>query len=153
DNTTATPAFTPLIDPVHEYSHAVGQSITGGFVYRGHALGPMFRGRYFFADYVARRVWSIVLTPSGSTAVASHLIEHTAELGGSGAIGNISSCGVDLDGELYVVSHSLGRIFRLFDSTQEPRARTDFDGDARADLAVYRAASGNWLVQNVTTTP
>ena len=37
------------------------QSITGGFVYRGAALDPMFNGRYFFADYVAGRVFTIGL--------------------------------------------------------------------------------------------
>ena len=35
--------------------------MTGGFVYRGRALGEAFRGRYFFADYVSGRVWSVGL--------------------------------------------------------------------------------------------
>jgi hypothetical protein len=31
DNVTALPAaFTPLVDPIHEYNHTVGSSITGG---------------------------------------------------------------------------------------------------------------------------
>ena len=41
---------------------ASGQSITGGYVYRGRALGAAFVGRYFFADYVQGRVWSLALT-------------------------------------------------------------------------------------------
>ncbi len=39
-------ATTPLIDPIHEYTHADGQSITGGYVYRGPGL-PEIAGHYF----------------------------------------------------------------------------------------------------------
>ena len=59
------PAYTPLIDPVTEYDHSVGSSITGGFVYRGVALGATYRGRYFFADFVAGRIFSTSLFPIG----------------------------------------------------------------------------------------
>jgi hypothetical protein len=45
---------------------------------------------------------------------ATDLREHTSELGGSIAIGNISSFGLDAAGELYLVSHNLGRVFRIF---------------------------------------
>ena len=38
-----------------------GQSVTGGFVYRGRGLGASNQGRYFFADFVSGRVWSIAL--------------------------------------------------------------------------------------------
>ena len=56
---TPPPAFQPLIDPVQDYGRSQGTSVTGGFVYRGHTLGDAFRGRYFFADYVQQRVWSV----------------------------------------------------------------------------------------------
>lgn len=114
DNVTSLPpAFLPLIDPVFEYGRQVGQSVTGGHVYRGQLLGSAFTGRYFFADFIAGRVWSMVLTvqPSGE-ALASDLREHTADLGGP-ALGNISSFGVDSDGELLMVSYSAGRIVRI----------------------------------------
>lgn len=39
-----------LIDPVAEYDHDEGVSITGGFVYRGRAI-PQLRGSYVFGDF------------------------------------------------------------------------------------------------------
>lgn len=119
---TLPPAFVPLIDPIHEYDRSQGQSITGGFVYRGRALGDAFRGRYFFADFVTGRVWSIALTVSGATgeATASALMEHTASLGGFAQVGNISSFGVDADGELYLVSYDRGRILHLIAAPPTP---------------------------------
>jgi glucose/arabinose dehydrogenase len=103
-------AYGPGSEPIHEYSHSVGSSITGGFVYRGTALGLSYRGRYFFADFVAGRVWSVALTQGGGTATVSNLVEHTAQLG---AIGQVSSFGIDASGELYVINYGQGRILRL----------------------------------------
>ena len=121
-----TPAFTPLVDPIHEYNHTVGQSITGGFVYRGSALPASNRGRYFFADYVSGRVWSIGLTidPSTGQATASAPTDHTAELGGSAVVGNISAFGVDANGELYIVNHTGGTIVQIT-SGNPPTAPTN----------------------------
>jgi glucose/arabinose dehydrogenase len=111
------PVYVPatgLTDPIWEYSHSVGQSITGGFVYRGGALQSL-RGRYFFADYVQGRVWSVALTinPTSGEATASDLTDHTASLGGSTVIGNISSFGLDAAGELYIVNHTGGSIVQI----------------------------------------
>ena len=89
---------------------------------------PSMAGRYFFAD-ISARVWSLTLTvdPATREAVASGLIEHTAELGGPEALGLISSFGVDASGELYLVNHTQGRILRL--SSSVPIAvDTDHDG-------------------------
>jgi hypothetical protein len=105
-----------LTDPIHEYDHSLGQSITGGYVYRGADLGPTYTGRYFFADFVNARVWSIGLTIDDATgaAQAGSAVEYTADLGGSAALGNISAFGVDADAELYIVSYSLGRIYKIY---------------------------------------
>src|SRR5688572_8693816 len=115
DNVTTLPsAFLPLIDPIHEYPRSQGQTVTGGFVYRGTALGPGFLGRYFFADYVAGRLWSIVLSVGANgEATASGLVDHTAEVGGTSVLGNISSFGVDSRGELFVLNYSAGRVLRI----------------------------------------
>jgi glucose/arabinose dehydrogenase len=103
---------TPAIFPMFEYDHTVGQSVTGGYVYRGSAM-PAFRGRYFFADYVAGRVWSLAFTVNGAgEATAISVSEHTAALG-SGVIGHISAFGVDSAGELYIVNHTGGTIVKM----------------------------------------
>jgi len=126
DNVTTRPAaYLPLVDPIHEYDHATGQSITGGYVYRGAALPASFKGRYFFADFVQGRVWSLALTlDSSGEARASGLIEHTAELNASARFGNVSSFGVDGDGELYLVSYSLGRVFKIIGPPAAPATPT-----------------------------
>ena len=121
DSNLSMPPFSqPLTDPIHEYSHADGGAITGGFVYRGSALGGAYTGRYFFADISASRVWSLGLSINGSgEATKTDLAEHTAELG-NGA-NSLSSFGVDANGELYLVSYGLGAIYKIaFDGTTPP---------------------------------
>jgi glucose/arabinose dehydrogenase len=143
------PAYLPLVDPITEYDHTVGNSIAGGFVYRGSALAPFYRGRYFFADFVKGRVWSIVLVPgSGNEMGASNLIEHTASLGGAATLGNISSFGVDARGELYVVSYSAGTVLKVVDA-HHVGVEHDGDGDGKADIAVYRM--GTWFIIDSST--
>jgi len=120
--TTPPPVYVPpggLTDPIWEYDRTVGQSITGGFVYRGSAIPGTFRGRYFFADYVQGRVWSMALSinPTTGEATASTPTDHTTELGGSAVLGNISSFGIDAAGELYVVNHTGGTIVKIVSNT------------------------------------
>jgi glucose/arabinose dehydrogenase len=107
-------AYQPLTEPIHDYPRSDGQSITGGFVYRGAALDSMFNGRYFFADYVAGRVYTIGLAlDEHQEARAVDLLEITQLLGGTSELGLISSFGVDANAELYLVSYSRGRILKI----------------------------------------
>jgi glucose/arabinose dehydrogenase len=107
-------AYQPLTNPIHEYPRSDGQSITGGVVYRGAALDPQFNGRYFFADYVAGRVYSIgLMLDERQEATAVDLMVLTDALGGTTELGLISSFGVDADGEMYIVSYSRGRILKI----------------------------------------
>jgi glucose/arabinose dehydrogenase len=54
-----------LVDPVVEYSHAEGQSVTGGYFYTANDV-PALRGKYVFGDYVAGKLWAVDL-PAGKT--------------------------------------------------------------------------------------
>lgn len=109
---TLPPFSTPLTDPIFEYSHAEGKSVTGGFVYRGTALGPAFNGRYVFADFVFGRIWSLGLSidPVSGAASVTDMYDHTDTLG----VGtkSWSSFGVDAAGELYVLNYA-GQLYRL----------------------------------------
>jgi glucose/arabinose dehydrogenase len=107
-------AYLPLTEPIHDYPRSEGMSITGGYVYRGSALDPMFNGRYFYADYVAGRVFTIGLhLDERQEATAADQLELTQLLGGTQELGLISSFGVDADGELYIVSYTRGRILKV----------------------------------------
>jgi len=46
------------IDPIWEYDHRVGRSITGGRVYRGSRLDRL-AGKYLYADYVTGTMWAL----------------------------------------------------------------------------------------------
>jgi hypothetical protein len=82
-------------------------------------LGPEHQGRYFFADFIQGRCWSLGLgiDPGSGEARTVDVVEHTAELGD---VGNISSFGVDADGELYIVSYSQGIVYRMSGAPTAP---------------------------------
>ena len=109
--TTRPPAFQPLTNPAFEYNRSLGASITGGYVYRGRALGAAFQGRYFFADYVSGRLWSLAVTVGANgEGQLSNLMEHTAQVGGPFGV---SSFGADASGELFLANHQAGTVLRL----------------------------------------
>ena len=142
-----TPALLPLRDPVFEYDHGVGNSITGGYVYRGSSMRAAYRGRYFYADFVRGRVWSLGLTIDGAgEATAVNFVEHTAELGGSDTLGAISSFGRDSRGELYIVSYA-GTIFRIVGVSDLQIVPFNANGDAFKDVLLYDRVSGEWTVR------
>jgi glucose/arabinose dehydrogenase len=123
--------FLPLTEPLFDYERSIGTTVTGGYVYRGALLGSQYVGRYFVADYGAGRVWSVRWLPSSNgSAVVTDVLEHTAELGN---LGPISSFGVDLSGELYIVimgSGSTGRVLRIVAGPTAPEAPRDLSAQA-----------------------
>lgn len=108
-------AFGPLVEPIHDYGRTIGRSVTGGFIYRGAALDPSINGRYFFADFVTGRVFSLGLHlhPLTSEATADDEQEYTERLGGQSTLGMISAFGVDHDGELLLINYAIGTIVRM----------------------------------------
>jgi glucose/arabinose dehydrogenase len=124
--TGTTPAYLPLIDPIFEYGRDVGISITGGYVYRGSALGAAMQGRYVFGD-LSNRLYSIAVTvdPATGEAQASDFRNHTAEVGP--LAGSLVSIDREATGELVLVMLN-GTILRLtstevVDSPQPPPGR------------------------------
>lgn len=93
---------TGLEMPVAEYSHDLGCSITGGFVYRGPRY-PAAHGAYLYADFCSGRIWALGYTPDGSWRQTELL---RTDLG-------ISSFGEDEEGELYLTSLGPGGVYHL----------------------------------------
>ena len=91
----------PLIDPVAEYGHDLGVSVTGGYVYRGGAL-PGLVGRYIFGDFGSGRLFALI-PDSGGTLQRQELLQTSL---------SISSFGQGSDGELYVVNYG-GKLSKL----------------------------------------
>jgi glucose/arabinose dehydrogenase len=83
-----------LNEPIWEYHHAVGKSITGGSVYRGRAM-PELVGHYLYADYVNPSIWALKYDASKGRVVANRPIalEQLATM----------SFGTDAAGEMYVM--------------------------------------------------
>ncbi|MEO5961020.1 MAG: PQQ-dependent sugar dehydrogenase [Opitutaceae bacterium] len=102
------PAGATFVDPVWEYPHTQGVSVTGGIVVRS-AKYPALHGRYLFADFVSGRLWA--LTPNDTnpeSAVSAASVQLLATDGG------ISSFGVDPNnGDILVTDFFEGAIKRL----------------------------------------
>ena len=67
-------ATAPMIDPVWEYDHQVGKSITGGCVVRGGTIAEI-EGRYLYGDHVTGRLWALAVqgVAGAETPVVSNL--------------------------------------------------------------------------------
>lgn len=100
---------TGLIAPIHEYTHADGVSVTGGYVYRGKNM-PALQGKYIYGDYASGKVWALTLNEDGTMA-GNELLLTTGF--------PISSFGLDQNNELLLLSYGgEGKIYRLSRQSQ-----------------------------------
>jgi uncharacterized repeat protein (TIGR03806 family) len=86
-----------LEDPVWDYPHAEGKSVTGGIVYRGSDV-PTLDGQYLFADYINGNIWALKADEDGS--LVSELLVQSGML--------VTSFSYGPNNEAYVVRYRQG---------------------------------------------
>jgi glucose/arabinose dehydrogenase len=94
------PAGLTLVDPVWEYDHSLGCSVTGGLVYRGGL--PEWQGVYLYGDFCSGRIWGL-LPGEGNTWQNALLFETNL---------NITAFGEDEAREVYLVTYT-GGLYKL----------------------------------------
>ncbi len=131
-----------FIDPVHEYEHVGapngGESITGGYVYRGPIAS--LRGHYLFGDFSSNQIWSFRYSGQVKSEFQNRTSELTPDVG---SISSISSFGEDAVGNLYILDLFGGEVFKVIPSATWIDA--DFDCDGDVDLDDLLLLVSDWL--------
>jgi glucose/arabinose dehydrogenase len=118
--------------PVAEYSHGSGCSVTGGYVYRGPTI-PKLDGVYLFSDYCSGTVWGLVRDKADPNTFHMRRYLETAL--------RVSSFGQDLAGEVYLLDHKGGGVWRVVPKGWKP-PETEPAPAPKADLAPSPAPDG-----------
>ena len=92
--------------PIAEYPHPYGESITGGYVYRG-AKYPALVGTYVYGDFVKGWLAALRTTAPDGKPLAAPVTRRLLT-----GIGQPSSFGVDEAGGLYLVDYG-GTIYEV----------------------------------------
>ena len=129
------------VDPIFDYPHSTGQTVIGGYVYRGNQI-PALQGTYVFADYLGPEPGSqgkiFTLNYNGTTA--SNFQDITSELFptavGGYTLSNPSSLGEDANGELYITDIGNGNVYKIVPAAANAHIES-----------VARLASGHTLLQ------
>lgn len=97
-----TPKDLKVIDPVWEYDHRIGKSITGGYVYRGSRL-PELEGHYLYGDYITGLLWGLQYDEKAGKVVRNVAIPWKGQ--------NIIAFGQDEKGEVYLMTPTVNGKF------------------------------------------
>jgi glucose/arabinose dehydrogenase len=99
------------IEPVYDYLHGTGplqgNSVTGGYVYRG--TNPLLQGKYVFGDFASGNVWAFNYD---GTTLSNFMRLNDQFVFDTGTLENVSSFAEDSIGNLYIVDYD-GDIFRI----------------------------------------
>jgi glucose/arabinose dehydrogenase len=86
-----------FIEPIWEYHHDIGKSLTGGCVYRGQRHKEL-DGAYLCADYVSSKIWALRYDDAKKRVVANQPIRDPKAA--------VMSFGEDEKGEVYFMTYS-----------------------------------------------
>lgn len=89
-------------DPVTEYDHTLGRSVTGGYVYRGTRIADLI-GWYVFGDFISGKLFA-VREDSAAGVVPEELLDTDL---------SIVSFAEDTSGELYILDFGVGTIHKI----------------------------------------
>ena len=92
-----------MILPVFSYTHATGNAVIGGIVYRGNPASKYY-GVYFTSDNGTKATWALTKDPAGGKAAVEDLSSPPSAL---------SSFGTDTQGLLYACGLNTGAIYLL----------------------------------------
>jgi len=92
-----------LIDPIWEYHHDIGKSITGGVVYRGSRV-PELVGKYVYADYVTGLLWALEYDKASGKVTSNDSL--------TGKKQPVMSFGEDEAGDVYFTT-TFGQLYRF----------------------------------------
>ncbi len=120
--------------PIYDYTHAVGQSITGGYVYRS-AQSKSLWGVYLYADYVAKWIDGIQESNGTLSGPATRYITNAQ------ATGNPISFGQDRLGDLYILFNNNGTVYRVED--------TSYQRNPKAYFMPIDQGNGSFLLQGL----
>lgn len=109
--TAACMPLTMFTEPVTDYDHSEGCSVTGGFVYRGSSI-PALVGTYLYSDYCAGELLGLTTTNGGMSWSAESFGTPVANL-------FPTAFGEDVAGELYVASDT-GTVYRVRSAATPP---------------------------------
>ena len=86
------------IDPVWEYDHQIGKSITGGRVYRSDRVHEL-SGKYLYADYVTGVIWALTYDPESGKAIRNEQVVPQSV--------PVLAFGEDQNGEVFYLTNSV----------------------------------------------
>jgi glucose/arabinose dehydrogenase len=101
-----------LDDPVLEYGRSVGQSITGGFVYRGTNF-PSLNNKFLFGDLLSNKLWAVPIVQRTDNEVLPQAMAQTTEFTPTEGVSFTSSIEPDFKGEIVITEYISGRVRRI----------------------------------------
>ncbi len=94
------PAGSKFVEPILEYTHAKGISVTGGLVYRGSKI-PDLKGWYVYGDWGHGKIWALRYDAEAGKVAQNKLLYKRPD--GTDKFKPNAFC-EDLDGEIFVLS-------------------------------------------------
>ena len=136
--------FGETIDPIFEYSHDWGRSITGGHVYYGSRV-PELTGHYVYGDYVSGRVWALKYDHAAKKVVANRPVSAPLSPFNS----PLFSFGCDEKGEIYA-GDAFGQLWMFDKGLPEGELPIVFEDDFETGVNRWEPLdAAQWKVKTV----